>query len=87
MSDISIVDTLFSALLNRDTAARDAIGSHRATECACLRALISTDRADAIDLDSGLSASSPESPRDSGLIESAFAYPGFRMQAKGNPLR
>lgn len=58
MPDTPIADALFAALLNDDNAALDAIESHRAAECARLRAIICTDTQDAIDLDLGLSVSS-----------------------------
>jgi len=60
MPDIPIVDALFSALLNSDKAALDAIESRRAAECAGLRAVICTDAPGAIDLELGLSVSSSE---------------------------
>ena len=60
MPDIPIADALFSALLNQDKAALDAIESHRAAECARLRAVICTDDPRAIDLELGLSVSSSE---------------------------
>lgn len=60
MPEIPIVDALFSALLNSDKAALDAIESQRAAECAVLRAVICTDAPGAIDLELGLSVSSSE---------------------------
>lgn len=60
MPDIPIVDALFSALLNSDKTALDAIQSRRAAECALLRAVICTDAPGAIDLELGLSVSSSE---------------------------
>lgn len=60
MPDTPIVDALFSALINSDKAALDAIESQRATECAALRAVICTDAPGAIDLELGLSVSSSE---------------------------
>lgn len=60
MPDIPVVDALFSALLNNDKAALDAIESQRAAECVGLRAVICTDAPGAIDLELGLSLSSSE---------------------------
>lgn len=60
MPDIPIADALFSALLNQDKVALDAIESHRAAECARLRAVICTTSLDAVDLDLGLSVSPNE---------------------------
>lgn len=60
MPDIPIVDALFSALLNSDKAALDAIESQRAAECAGLRAVICTDSPGAINLELDLSLSSSE---------------------------
>lgn len=61
MPDIPIADALFAALLSHDKDALDAIESHRAAECARLRAVICTDDPGAIDLDLGFSLSSSES--------------------------
>lgn len=60
MPDIPIADALFSALLNQDKAALDAIESQRAAECARLRAVICTATPGAIDLGLGLGVSSSE---------------------------
>lgn len=60
MPDSPIVDALFSALINSDKAALDAIESQRAAECAALRAVICTNAPGAIDLELGLSVSSSE---------------------------
>ncbi len=60
MPDIPIADALFAALLSHDNEALDAINSHRAAECAHLRAVICTDGPGAIDLDLGFNLSSSE---------------------------
>jgi hypothetical protein len=60
MPDMPIADTLFSALLNRDAAALDAIEANRAAECASIRTVICTDAPDAVDLNLGLSVSSSD---------------------------
>lgn len=51
MPDIPIADALFAALLSHDKDALDDIESHRAAECARLRAVICTDDPGGIDLD------------------------------------
>lgn len=60
MPDIPIIDTLFSALLNNDTAALDIIESQRPAECVGLRAVICSNAPGAIDLELGLNVSSSE---------------------------
>lgn len=60
MTDIPIIDTLLSALINGDKDALDEIESQRAAECAFLRAVICTDAPGAIDLELGLSVTSSE---------------------------
>ncbi|WP_459198365.1 hypothetical protein [Ralstonia pseudosolanacearum] len=60
MLETPVADALLSALLNGDTAALDAIQTHRAAECASIRAAICTDASGAVDLDLGLSVSSSE---------------------------
>jgi hypothetical protein len=59
MTDIPIIDALFSALINSDKDALDEIESQRAAECAFLRAVICTDAPGAIDLELGLSVNRP----------------------------
>ncbi|EWS77970.1 hypothetical protein LPH50_10045 [Xylella taiwanensis] len=60
MPDIPIGDALFSALLNRDMAALDAIEANRAAECAFIRTVFCTDAPGAVDLELGLNVSSSE---------------------------
>lgn len=53
-----VIDILFRALLTGDQAALADLSTHRAAECADLRALVSTEQAGAVELDLGLGATS-----------------------------
>ncbi len=60
MHELPIADAIFSALLNHDEAALDAIAEVRAAECVFVRTVVCTEAPGAVDLDLGLSFSSSE---------------------------
>ncbi len=83
MPETPITDALFSALLTQDQAALDDIASHRAAECANLRALVCSDALGAIDLDLGLGVSSNEYVTPFFAGPRAFVIsPGTSIQAR-----
>ncbi|WP_313424298.1 hypothetical protein [Stenotrophomonas rhizophila] len=60
MHELPIADAIFSAILNHDEAALDAIEENRAAECTFVRAVVCAEAPGAVDLDLGLSFSSSE---------------------------
>jgi|SRR6185312_435934 len=60
MSQQPVIDVLLQALITNDQVALNNLKSNRAEECTDLRAIISTDHPDAVELDLGLGVSSNE---------------------------